>query len=545
MDPGDRKQNRELPIFATSEATYAISPIDAIGARENLSETLKNVGLTPKEKFSIRVINSAHSPLKDASVKLTLVLENHGSYTVEGNTDKHGEANFTVPEAEQASVSVEKDGFKTNGNEKIPISTPPYEHTLTLELEGTSAGNAVSAQTSDMTSNSRRNALTLGATVIGGVALGKFLFGSSSPDESGQTDPDRGTEKASMEESIPTLAEDWNLDTGTGAAIQSIESTDDHIYISTNVGSVTAVSFDGTEQWNADLQAESTEPLIILQDKVIVTANSKIRAIDIDTGDTLWEFSDIPSNEEPMVAADERSVTFIDEISDNYVMISIDPSTGEEIWRRDMEENSSRPTLTNRAILSPIEGILRVYNREGKRTGSIEYPTDLEHRESDSPGHLNIKNNRGYLTAVTYRYGVNNRNDIRIHAFDIDAETHLWREEVSGVGDSNELAPPNLTGDFLLYSFEHYVSRVDNSGVRQWESRIDGSVTSMPVFENDTVYVGISQNEGYLIQGLDAAGGKTTSETSLEQSPVNYSIADSSLLVGTDGGEIKKFDTSL
>ena len=276
-----------------------------------------------------------------------------------------------------------------------------------------------------------------------------------------------------------------------------------------------------------------------------MTANSKIRAIDIDTGDTLWEFSDIPSNEEPMVAADERSVTFIDEISDNYVMISIDPSTGEEIWRRDMEENSSRPTLTNRAILSPIEGILRVYNREGKRTGSIEYPTDLEHRESDSPGHLNIKNNRGYLTAVTYRYGVNNRNDIRIHAFDIDAETHLWREEVSGVGDSNELAPPNLTGDFLLYSFEHYVSRVDNSGVRQWESRIDGSVTSMPVFENDTVYVGISQNEGYLIQGLDAAGGKTTSETSLEQSPVNYSIADSSLLVGTDGGEIKKFDTSL
>jgi len=180
-----------------------------------------------------------------------------------------------------------------------------------------------------------------------------------------------------------------------------------------------------------------------------VTANSKIRAIDIDTGDTLWEFSDIPSNEEPMVAADERSVTFIDEISDNYVMISIDPSTGEEIWRRDMEENSSRPTLTNRAILSPIEGILRVYNREGKRTGSIEYPTDLEHRESDSPGHLNIKNNRGYLTAVTYRYGVNNRNDIRIHAFDIDAETHLWREEVSGVGDSNELAPPNLTGTFF------------------------------------------------------------------------------------------------
>jgi len=71
-----------------------------------------------------------------------------------------------------------------------------------------------------------------------------------------------------MEESIPTLAEDWNLDTGTGAAIQSIESTDDHIYISTNVGSVTAVSFDGTEQWNADLQAESTEPLIILQEYV-------------------------------------------------------------------------------------------------------------------------------------------------------------------------------------------------------------------------------------------------------------------------------------
>jgi len=80
-----------------------------------------------------------------------------------------------------------------------------------------------------------------------------------------------------------------------------------------------------------------------------VTANGKIRAIDIDTGDTLWEFSDIPSNEEPMVAADERSVTFIDEISDNYVMISIDPllekKFGGEIWRRILHDQLSLTEL--------------------------------------------------------------------------------------------------------------------------------------------------------------------------------------------------------
>lgn len=223
--------------FATSDATFAVSPTDAIEARDNLEMILDNVGLSPTHTLSIHVANSEHSPLFGADIELTLDLGEHGTCTMAERTDKYGEANFSIPAYEGAQAAVQKEGFETVTRE-IPLNDSSTD--LTVQLTPISEESGASVWWA------RRSLLKVGAAAIGGVGIGRYIFGGSDTTAKAPSGAKHQQQTQSDNTSLPVH---WTFDTETSAAVQSVKTTQNRIYLNTKVGTVRALSFDGSEQW--------------------------------------------------------------------------------------------------------------------------------------------------------------------------------------------------------------------------------------------------------------------------------------------------------
>lgn len=533
--------------FATSEATYSTSPTDSIEAARDLDNLLSNVGLTPDKQLVVNVINEEHSPLRDAKVELELDLGQHGSYTVEQTTDKYGEAQFIIPEPSAAVATVSKDEFETTDSE-IPVDNEPYEGTVKIRLANTiAATGAATSKKAESSSTSRRGLLMLGAGALGGVALYDYLWGTRS-DNTGQTgapvnDAGQTETEIPSETGLPALDESWSIDTGTSAEIQSIKTVDSQSYITTKTGTVVSLSPDGNERWTANLEAESTEPLSIANDLVVVSAQNKIQALDPDTGEVQWMFQP-SSNQMPLITASENSIISILQNEEKEIteMVSIDAGSGDENWRTEVE-GYRRAVAASGMIYLPVgnDGI-RIYNQRGEVDGDVQFP-----KRPSRSGRLTVEGARGYIIAgETSQFGYDEDIDLDLHAFDLGSKVHLWQTDVVGSDDADiELPSPSVAEGTILNGISRNINSIDNSGVEQWNTAIEGGITSVSSMTNDRVYVGVRSADEHFIQALDISSGDLLSETPVNHTITSSTVVGTGLLAGTSRGVIRKFDNSV
>lgn len=528
--------------FATSDATYATSPTDAIEASENLDGILENVGLTPNQNLLIRVINAQHSPLREADVELEIQLGGHGSYTTEETTNKHGEAHFTIPESDRAHATVEKDEFESSSID-IPTKSKPFETEVKLELAEsgtTSAPPEPGGSGGSGSRTSRRAALALGVGLLGGMGIYRYLptelNGESENNIGGDTQAEGGTSGSSSAE----LTEGWSFDSGTSAAIQSIKTVEDRIYTNTKTGSVIALSSAGEQQWTADLRAKSTESLVYVDNQIVVPSESRIQAFEADTGDIQWEFEVLSSSEMPLISAGVEGILTVLGNGEEGIteMVSIDTDSGDERWRTEIISNQ-RPVSTNDLICVPYRNGIEFYNRSGELDKTVSF-SEFADRASE----LNIVGNRGYVyTGETDDGFTDSLDGNGLHAVDIQSKVHLWKADL-GLGyiaHGEEILPPSVEGGQIFQSFSSSINTVDNSGVISWDKDLEGNAVSGPLVTNDSVYVGLDGRDQHSIQGLNKSTGEMTSVTTISQPVVAMAVVDDNIIAGTDRGVIREF----
>lgn len=173
--------------FATSDATYSISPTDAIEAPRELEDIIENVGLSPQKEVVVRVENRQHSPLEDATVELALSFRNHTGYTTTRTTDKYGEVRFDVPDFLTGHATILKGECESTvidiSEEKEYVVRIPLQDTGTTDshaIGDTKNSLSKNTETSQTTENTDTGSILdlLWGSIVGitGIIGGFFLL---------------------------------------------------------------------------------------------------------------------------------------------------------------------------------------------------------------------------------------------------------------------------------------------------------------------------------------------------------------------------------
>lgn len=540
--------------FTTSEATYSLSPADAIDAGEDLSALLDNRGLAPDREVTVHVVNPIHSPLRDATVEVTLPLGDHGSYALESTTDADGEATFSVPEAGRPlPVRVTKEDFET-ASASVALGDDPADEPVTetvkmtpVETRGAteSAAERGAARPSDADdSGSRRGFLKAAgaAALLGlGYAAGTggrlgSLFGSSGGAGGGSGD---GSSAGGSGGS--PLSAGWTFDTDTAATVQSLATAGDGVVFNTKVGTVTALGPSGEERWTADFRETMTNPLAVTESAVVAASRNKVQAHDPASGDRLWSFEGVPSGIDPAVAASDDVVALAlpyEEDSDRQNLVVLDAGTGQERWRA-RTKWPSRPSIHDGDLLVPSGSDLVAFDV------TADDPPDT--RESVSTGvgsasALAIGDGRGYVSGIVD--GSYFDEYTHVAAIDLASLTALWDEQVH---DHHEYEPtptkPAVADGTVVWSSTAALDVLDDSGAARWQAEPTPKLTSAPTPLGGTLYVGVADGEddSTALRGFDLDSGDSVGTVPIDTAAVAGAEDGEALYVGTDDGRVERF----
>lgn len=531
--------------FATSAATYAISPTDAVEARDELQNQLASRNLLPDRTVAVHVVNPIHTPLRDAAVELQLELDGHESYSMRGATDDRGDARFRVPSSTTGMrATVTKDDFDQTTVE-VSCADDPVERTIKLtpaadvDVPGSSGGDGGKSRRGLVKAAGALGLLGVGAGVASSGVLPRW-GGNGGQVDDGDRDSDGsrdggardGTSGAS---GLASLASEWSFDTETAAPIQSMTVGTERLFATTKVGTVTALGFDGTEQWTVDLRERSTEPTFAFDDRLVVAARNQLLALNPATGDRLWEFTDLPSDTEPTVAASGRYVaaTFYD---DEEEIVTLSADSGEETWRAQSGSSVGRPTIRGEELFFLDSYAVLTYSDIGT-PGTKEPERNRYVDEEAYVSSFGADGGRGYFTYADKRYS-GGGGGVVLSAFDFASGSHLWNVGLGHKLYDGELVAPFATGGTVFHGATAY----DDSGTTRWSLPDERRPTAgdRPMIVDGHAFYAVDADESTNLVGVSLDDGSVTHETTVDGRIVAGTRYDGSLLVGTEDGRIER-----
>lgn len=156
---------------------------------------------------------------------------------------------------------------------------------------------------------------------------------------------------------------------------------------------------------------------------------------------------------------------------------SLDAATGDIEWKNGTQSKSC-PVVTDTTVhISSFGGI---YSFD-KETGETRWVFDEEFAEHHQASSLAFADGRLVALAA----------DGYVYCIDSETGTKLWRSPVDKTGNSGLGAP--AIADGVVFVGDHggnFYALSLNDGSVQWREAIDGEVTSAPVVDSGTVYVG-------------------------------------------------------
>lgn len=213
---------------------------------------------------------------------------------------------------------------------------------------------------------------------------------------------------------------------------------------------ILAVDTNGNFKWHHEYLGSSVYKRPIVSSNLIVISHSKnnLIAIDITTGETIWEIEDIDFNGNIHAYKD---LFFIENLRENdsiYIM-AVSKDTGETVWKRRISSKGDILAIKDNRLVV-IEEDIKVLNSENGEI-LVEYSSKLNsgllHRYETIFKHIAISDHIIYAT--TY---------YDIYAIDLNTGEPLWNEDGKG-GISPYLYENKLylIRKGKLYAYEHGV----------------------------------------------------------------------------------------
>lgn len=142
---------------------------------------------------------------------------------------------------------------------------------------------------------------------------------------------------------------------------QAVDGSEQDAWFLSTAGRLLAVdAHDGSRLWAADIPAEQV--LVQTGERVVVTSFLYRRALDLETGQTLWE-TEVTDGDRHSVGAFTDGRRFFDRTtsggqSPDARLTAYDLATGEELWSRDDVPASDTVVAFGGALLRVAEGAL-------------------------------------------------------------------------------------------------------------------------------------------------------------------------------------------
>lgn len=155
-------------------------------------------------------------------------------------------------------------------------------------------------------------------------------------------------------------------------SVVGIALSNNYLYLTTNTGKVSAVYKDGEESWTVNLLYPIQSAPLIDNNTLFVVANNTVYALNIFSGDSLWEFQGIENGI-------SLSKAIIPTIYQNFLVVGLSNGTvlfirkenGQLLWRYTLNKGGS---LISNAIIAPP---IIVNNGTNILVGSFNSSTSL------------------------------------------------------------------------------------------------------------------------------------------------------------------------
>lgn len=223
--------------------------------------------------------------------------------------------------------------------------------------------------------------------------------------------------------------------------------------------------------------SESFRGPSIYKNYVFVTINSRIMALDANTGSTLWSWSEsgeiVSAN--PVIANDKV-------FSGGNTLRCHDIKTGVVIWRKSEAGNVYVDLTIQSGVLAVLA--LNIYLDDYATLNTFDCNTgkNLWHKFIDAPNLVSVFG----TNSILLRYYKKDENKLTCY----DSRTGDLKWEYSISGDTQWYAIPAVYDIYIILLNGKTISCIDSrKGTLIWEQATSSQITNVPVIAGNRVYV--------------------------------------------------------
>ena len=279
------------------------------------------------------------------------------------------------------------------------------------------------------------------------------------------------------------------------------------------------------------LPASSWPNATMVENKLVIANNNAVYAISSDDGRLIWQFPSKSDNTRSKLFASPAHINdSVMVTSDNKYIFAIDIKTGNEMWNFGATNNKSGTAPTGTSISSKLafftsgSTLYALHISTGETSWKFESGKELWAPPAAKHGHV-------YLPSM----------DHSLTSIEIESGSQSWKQELGGaLADS-----PTIYEDTLyLGSLSNKAYAIDAaSGRIKWEFETKGWVWGSPVVVSEQVF--FSDLDGY-VYALNRESGRQywTSQQLDSASRGTPAYADGSIFVCTDNGFVYSIDAN-
>jgi outer membrane protein assembly factor BamB len=322
---------------------------------------------------------------------------------------------------------------------------------------------------------------------------------------------------------VATGTRNWQVDI-RGWVSSAPALVDDTLYAGTVWSEFYAIDIsDGTVRWTRsfDRGRFSDSSPVGVDGTVYVGMDQSpaLLALNADTGETRWRFTDFDAETEAIDASPAVADGIVVFATDTHSVVALDAETGTVRWERNVgTEPDSSPAIHDGVVYYPgvnLEGdtLSRVWALD-LRTGDTRWTYDVdEEQQGISPA---IADSTVYVPATRNlrpRYDDGNTTETRtvtegnrgrLYALDATTGENEWTTEIT----ADTRSSPAIVDGVVYLGAGGGISAVRTDGSTAWRfdltrvsPRDDLSIRSSPAVGDGRVYIGCSDGRLYALEG--------------------------------------------